>query len=587
LKLTRVPLVVATVAVGSLLLAGCSAGGGSEIQAGTTLTVTQNSGVDTLNPNTGAGNSTYNQDVLYLTGSTFNYYDNTPTLQKNTKFGSYTVVSQSPLTIKYTIADGVKWSDGTAVDASDLLLDWVSSISKYNDPKGVNFASAAAGSGLDLVTDIPTISADKKSMTMVYSKPFVDWETALVLGVPAHITYEEAFPGTTDASKAKDALVKAVQTDDTATLTKLATTWSTAWVGADTPTDPKLLVSNGAYTVTKMVKDQYVTLTANKDYAWGPLPKLSQITIRFIQDPTAQVQALQNGEVSIISGQATADTVTALKGLKNVTTTTSATSTYEHVDLTFNNKGPFDPATYGGDASKALLVRQAFLKTIPRQDIVDKLIKPINANAVLANSQTFLPGAAGYDASVAANGSADYMKVDIAGAKADLAKAGVASINVTLLYGKSNTRRASEFALIQASAAQAGITVIDGGNDKWGSKLGDGTYDAALFAWQFTSLAVTGTQAQLITGGGSNYSGYSNKDTDSTFTTLSTEFDATKQIALLQEADKNAWADASGVTIFQFPNVTGFSNSVSNVKDAALFPNVFWNYWEWTAPKAS
>jgi peptide/nickel transport system substrate-binding protein len=587
LKLTRVPLVVATVAVGSLLLAGCSAGGGSEIQAGTTLTVTQNSGVDTLNPNTGAGNSTYNQDVLYLTGSTFNYYDNTPTLQKNTKFGSYTVVSQSPLTIKYTIADGVKWSDGTAVDASDLLLDWVSSISKYNDPKGVNFASAAAGSGLDLVTDIPTISADKKSMTMVYSKPFVDWETALVLGVPAHITYEEAFPGTTDASKAKDALVKAVQTDDTATLTKLATTWSTAWVGADTPTDPKLLVSNGAYTVTKMVKDQYVTLTANKDYAWGPLPKLSQITIRFIQDPTAQVQALQNGEVSIISGQATADTVTALKGLKNVTTTTSATSTYEHVDLTFNNKGPFDPATYGGDASKALLVRQAFLKTIPRQDIVDKLIKPINANAVLANSQTFLPGAAGYDASVAANGSADYMKVDIAGAKADLAKAGVASINVTLLYGKSNTRRASEFALIQASAAQAGITVIDGGNDKWGSKLGDGTYDAALFAWQFTSLAVTGTQAQLITGGGSNYNGYSNKDTDSTFTTLSTEFDATKQIALLQEADKNAWADASGVTIFQFPNVTGFSNSVSNVKDAALFPNVFWNYWEWTAPKAS
>ena len=587
MKLTRVPLVVATVAVGSLLLAGCSAGGGSEIQAGTTLTVTQNSGVDTLNPNTGAGNSTYNQDVLYLTGSTFNYYDNTPTLQKNTKFGSYTVVSQSPLTIKYTIADGVKWSDGTAVDASDLLLDWVSSISKYNDPKGVNFASAAAGSGLDLVTDIPTISADKKSMTMVYSKPFVDWETALVLGVPAHITYEEAFPGTTDASKAKDALVKAVQTDDTATLTKLATTWSTAWVGADTPTDPKLLVSNGAYTVTKMVKDQYVTLTANKDYAWGPLPKLSQITIRFIQDPTAQVQALQNGEVSIISGQATADTVTALKGLKNVTTTTSATSTYEHVDLTFNNKGPFDPATYGGDASKALLVRQAFLKTIPRQDIVDKLIKPINANAVLANSQTFLPGAAGYDASVAANGSADYMKVDIAGAKADLAKAGVASINVTLLYGKSNTRRASEFALIQASAAQAGITVIDGGNDKWGSKLGDGTYDAALFAWQFTSLAVTGTQAQLITGGGSNYNGYSNKDTDSTFTTLSTEFDATKQIALLQEADKNAWADASGVTIFQFPNVTGFSNSVSNVKDAALFPNVFWNYWEWTAPKAS
>jgi len=587
LKLTRVSLVVATVAVGSLLLAGCSAGGGSEIQAGTTLTVTQNSGVDTLNANTASGNSTYNQNINYLTGATFNYYDNTPKLLQNTKFGSYTVVSQSPLTIKYTIADGVKWSDGTAVDAADMLMAWASSITKFNDAKGVNFTSALAGSGLDLVTDVPTVSADNKSLTLVYSKPFVDWETAFAVGVPAHVTYEEAFPDVTDAAKAKAAVIKAIQSDDTATLTKLATAWSTSFNMTDTPSDAKLLVADGAYTVTKLVKDQYVTLTANKGYTWGPLPKLSQITIRIIQDPTAQVQALQNGEVSIISGQATADTVTALKALKDVTTTTSATSTYEHVDLTFNNKGPFDPATYGGDASKALLVRQAFLKTIPRQDIVDKLIKPINANAVLANSQTFLPGAAGYDASVAANGSADYLKVDIAGAKADLAKAGVASINVTLLYGKSNTRRASEFALIQASAAQAGITVIDGGDDKWSSKLGDGTYDAALFAWQFTSLAVTGTQAQLITGGGSNYNGYSNKDTDSSFTSLSSEFDATKQIGLLQAADKNAWADAYGVTIFQFPNVTGFSNSVSNVKDAPLAPNVFWNYWEWTAPKAA
>ena len=31
--------------------------------------------------------------------------------------------------------------------------------------------------------------------------------------------------------------------------------------------------------------------------------------------------------------------------------------TYEHVDLVFTNGGPFDPATYGGDAAKALKVR--------------------------------------------------------------------------------------------------------------------------------------------------------------------------------------------------------------------------------------
>jgi len=574
---------VALVAAGALVLSGCAAGGGSEIQQGTTLTAVENSPFTSANGNTADGNTTYNNNINYMTSSSWNYYDNTPKLVKNTKFGTYTVVSKSPLTIKYTIADGVKWSDGAPVDASDMMLAWAANISKYNDPKGVNFTSAAAGGGLDLVTAVPKISDNNKSITLVYSKDFVDWETAFAVGMPAHIVYEEAFPKVTDNAKASTALVKAIQSDDTATLTKLAKVWGSGFNMTSTPSDKKLLVSNGPYTISKLVKDQYITLVANKDYNWGPLPKLSKITVRFIQDPTAQVQALQNGEVSVISGQATADTVAALKGLSGVTTTTTATSTYEHIDLTFNNGGPFDPKTYGGDADKAKMVREAFLKTIPRQDIVDKLIKPISDTAKLDNSQTFLPGAAGYDESVAQNGSADYAKVDIAGAKALLAQAGVTSPSVRFMYGKSNTRRASEFALIQASATQAGFNVIDAGDDTWGQKLGDGTYDAVLFAWQFTSLAVTGTQSQIQTAGGNNFNGYSNKDADDAFKTLTGEYDASKQQALLARVDKDLWSDAYGVTLFQFPEVTAWSDKVKNVSDNPLSPSVFWNFFDWTS----
>ena len=589
MKLTRVSLVGAIIAAGALVLSGCAAGGGSEIQAGTTLTAVENSAFTAYNSNTADGNTTYNGNITYMTSSWFNYYDNTPKLVKNTKFGTYTVVSKSPLTIKYTIADGVKWSDGTPVDAADLLLDWAANISKYNDAKGaVNFTSAAAGTGLDGVTAVPKLSDNNKTMTMVYSKDFVDWETALPSAMmPAHIVYEEAFPKTTDATKAKAAVIKAIQGDDSATMAKLAKVWGSGYNMTSTPSDAKLLVSNGPYIITKLVKDQYITLTANKDFNWGPLPKLSKITVRFIQDPTAQVQALQNGEVSVISGQATADTVSALKGLSGVSSTTTATSTYEHIDLTFNNGGPFDPATYGGDADKAKLVREAFLKTIPRQDIIDKLIKPISDSAKLDDSQTILPGAAGYAETVANNGSADYAKVDIAGAKALLAQAGVTSPSVKFMYGKSNTRRASEFALIQASAAQAGINVIDAGDDNWGQKLGDGTYDAVLFAWQFTSLAVTGTQSQIQTGGGNNFNGYSNKDADDAFNKLTGEYDASKQQALLAQVDKVLWSDAYGVTIFQFPEVTAWSDKVKNVSDNPLSPSVFWNYFDWTSTQKS
>ena len=194
----------------------------------------------------------------------------------------------------------------------------------------------------------------------------------------------------------------------------------------------------------------------------------------------------------------------------------------------------------------------------------------------------FLPGAAGYDESIKANGSADYAKVDIEGAKALLAKAGVTNPSVRFMYGKSNTRRASEFALIQASASQAGFNVIDAGNDDWPDKLGDGTYDAVLFAWIYTSLAVTANQPLFQTGGGNNLNGYSNADVDSALKDLSGEYDASKQQAILQKVDKQVFADAYGLTIFQFPDVTAWSTKVKNVSDSPLSPSVFWNFFDWT-----
>jgi peptide/nickel transport system substrate-binding protein len=591
LKLKRIGVIAAVVAAGALALSGCSASSsstGSEIVAGTSITVAQNQPFTSYNSNSATGNTTYNGNITYMTSEGFNYYDSTPKLVKNTKFGTYKALSTNPLTVKYTVNKGVKWSDGTQVGAADMLLYWASEQTKYNDPKGVNFTSAGAGL-LDLVKDVPTVSDGGRSVTLTYSQPYVDWEVNFGIGLAGHAVYQEAFPDVKNNTTAANDLIKAIQGDDTATLTKVASAWSTKFDMTSMPTDKKLYLSDGPYILSKLVKNQYVTLVANKAYKnWGAEPKVSKITVRNIPDETAQVQALQNGEISVSYGQADADTVSALKDLKGVTTTTTPTSSYEHVDLTFNNKGPFDPASYGGSKAKALLVRQAFLKALPRQDIVTKLIDPIQSGAKLDDSQTLLPGAAGYDDSITANGSSDYATTDTAGAAALLKQAGVKTpVDVKFMYAKSNPRRAAEFALIQASEKAAGFNVIDKGNDDWGSLLGNGSYDAVLFAWQFTSLAVTGAQAQFTTGGGSNYNGYSNADVDATYKSLQSDYNKANQIADLQKIDKDVWADAYGVTLFQFPDVTAFSNKIGNVKDAPLSPNVFWNYFDWTVKKSS
>ena len=39
--------------------------------------------------------------------------------------------------------------------------------------------------------------------------------------------------------------------------------------------------------------------------------------------------------------------------------------------------------------------------------------------------------------------------------------------------------------------------------------------------------------------------------------------------------------DFYGVTIFQFPAVTAFSDRVTNINPGPLSPTIFWNVWDW------
>src|SRR5690606_39170068 len=109
--------------------------------------------------------------------------------------------------------------------------------------------------------------------------------------------------------------------------------------------------------------------------------------------------------------QATADILTELEGYadRGIVPVPGIGATYEHVDLvTSGQASPFSAEHYGGDAETALKVRQALLKTVPRQEIVDRLIKPIDPEAEVRNSFVVDPGTPWYDDMVAQNGSADY-----------------------------------------------------------------------------------------------------------------------------------------------------------------------------------
>lgn len=599
MKIRRTSAAVAVV-VASLALAGCTApkaGSTDEIQKNTSVTVAQNGPATSLSQFTPEQYSTYNGNPQYMTQATFNYYNDKSVLVKNTALGTYKTVSTSPLVVEYTLNKSAKWSDGTPIKAADLLLTWAAFSTQYNDAtgkkSGVNFDGNLQGAGWNLVTKVPDVSSDGQSITMHFDEPYVDWE---VMGLnpilPAHVVYDEAFPTKKlKASAAQAAVQKAIQEGDNATLKPIGQAWQTKWNVSSMPTDTKLLVASGAYTVSAFVKNQYMTLTARKNYTNGPKPHIQKITFRFITDPTAQVQALQNGEVSVLYGQATSDTVNALKAVSGIKTTTNSELFYEHIDLTFKKGSPFSPATYGGDAAKALKVRQAFLKIIPRQQILDRIIKPIKPDATLMDSNLFFPGTPGYDDTVKSNGYSGYNTTDEAGAKSLLTAAGVKTpITVKFAYPNDNPRRASEFQLIQKAASSSGLfKVVDDGKPGATFFAGLGTpgypYDVSLFGYSYTSLAVTSAEANSTTGNPSNYSGYSNPEVDALWKKAAVATNYAAAIPDLQAIDKLQTDDAAFLTLVQPPTVSAWSSKIQNVKDIPLAPNIFWNYFDWTIKK--
>ena len=570
----------------------------------TALSVAWNQAFYSRNSDTDYGNATANANILYLTNDSIGYYDQDLEIAQNSSFGKYEKVSDDPLKVKITLADTATWSDGTPVTAADAVLLWGAVSTNFNTVEsdavetdentgevsgveGDNVYFNAASPGYTLVKDFPEISADGKEITYTWSEPFVDWELLAMspVGVPAHVVAKRALQ-TADAEAGEQAIIDAFKNNDRASLAKIAKVWNNDFNFKSTPSDEELLVGSGPYVISELVEEQYLTVEKNPNYKGMRAPKIDKLTVRIIPDAQASVQALQNGEVAVTQPQSTADILQQLQALApNVETLTQSGGTYEHVDLVFNNGGPFDPKSYGGDAEKAKKVRQAFLQTLPRQRIIDNIIKPLNPEATVRNTFNVVPGSPEYDATSEANGmEATYgggSNVDKA--KELLAEAGVTNPTVRMLFAQNNTRRQQEFQLIKETAEQAGFTIVDASSTDWGQLLStNDVYDASLFGWQSTALGVSQVPPNFLSDGQNNYGGYSNAQVDKLLNELNTTTDTARQGEIVKEVEKILVEDAFGLTIFQFPEITGIDTTkVKGVSSIPLSPTYFWNFWEW------
>lgn len=601
---TRILTAGSAFAVTAALLAACTPT--TTVVEGSTVTVAVSTPYTSANSSTSFGRSSAtNLDVGYLTGTGFGYYDDHYALIEDPSFGTAEIIDESPFTVRYTIADGVTWSDGVPVDASDLLLAWAAnsgslntpgftdddyidpSTGRYTDdfPDDVVFFDGTIGNGLELATAAPRIVEDR-TLDVTYDGFFSNWRLALAPGVPAHVVAEHTLVAGPDddaddedrldaAMSAKAALVTALVAGDQAELPAVSRFWNDAYNLTGLPEDASLLVSSGPYRVSAVTENESVTLTANPEYQGDRLPTYETITLRFSPDPLETVQLLAGHQVDIVTPQPSGDVLRALVDVDDVTVTAGSEGTFEHLDLQFadSRSGTFDDAR----------VRKAFLLVVPRQQIVDDLIAPLQEDAGLLDSFTLRPGADGYADTIAENGSREYAETDVDAAVTLLAQAGAVDPRVCILYDPANPRRVAEFTLIRTSAARAGFQVTDCSNNGWQGLLGvGGTYDAALFAWDTTRLGPAAASAVFRSDSKlANFNRYSNPAVDALIEEVGAADDNAEVTRLLSEIDAELWADAYGLPLFAYPTVTAVSAGVTGVTRSPLGRGVFWDAWDW------
>ncbi len=205
------------------------------------------------------------------------------------------------------------------------------------------------------------------------------------------------------------------------------------------------------------------------------MPSAQHIVLKLVF-PEDQAQALIDGTVQVVTPTPTEKVLKTLTDAgAAISVTSHDASGWEHADFNFDG------------ALKSLALRQAFAKCLPRQQIVDDLIKPVNPQAQVLQARFRLPFQDGYDA-FARTGGQDYASVDVAGARKILKKEKKLGTRVEIGYLAPDLRREREVALIKKSCGKAGFTIVDAGTPTFYSReLVRRDFDVALY--NFTNSA--------------------------------------------------------------------------------------------------
>jgi peptide/nickel transport system substrate-binding protein len=470
---------------------------------------------------------------------------------------SATVVKTNPQTVVYQINPKAVWSDGVPISADDFMYNWKaqSGNPKFKDVGGKPFLPIGTN-GYNQIASV-TGSNGGKTVTVVFSKPYGDWQALFSQNtplLPAHIAEK---------------------------------------VGFDSGFQnfgPAVQVSGGPYEIQSYTKGEDLVEVRNPHY-WGPPGTLSKIVFRFILSDDQQPPAVQNGEVNMVNPVlASIPFLDSVKSIPNFTVSVQPALEYQHMD--FNEANP-----YLALAS----VRHAIAYGTNRPEMITRIVSPLTTAISPLGNRLFMPTESGY-----ADTSNGYGAFDPAKAKSLLQQAGMTMGSDGYFHPNFGPEKGQDFTLsisttsgvavrseieqlFQADMRAIGIKInIQNytANTLFGTIGPKGEFQIIEFAWVISPFT-SGNQSIYCSYTsplcGNNWDRYSDPKVDTLFGQALSTVNPAQATPLYNQVDGLLWSDMATLPLFQNPDLFGWSSNYVHVVPNTSNVGIPWNADAWGA----
>ena len=304
-------------------------------------------------------------------------------------------VSEDGMQITVKLKEGLKWHDGEAITADDMIF----TMDVCSDTN-----NGAGGTNIVILNDQPVKYEKVDDLTVKVTLPMASASYADLLGgltlIPEHV-----FEGNPSVVSAGEANMKGI--------------------------------GSGPYKVTEFKQDEYLLLEKYEDYYMGA-PSIDKVTFRIISDLSAQEVALMNGEVNFME-LANAPAVAKYEADPNFTVVKYPEGRVNYLAVNKFCETVQDPK-----------VVEAVFAALNRDEIIagaygDGMAE--SANSIFSNVNTF------YDPSVEG-----YTK-DVEKAKQLVKETGLDSKTLTLYFNSERVYMKESAQIIQQQLKNVGINL--------------------------------------------------------------------------------------------------------------------------------